>query len=135
VSPLPPGPDPGRLRVLVAPTSSPAVARVHVRGELDLATAPRLHAQLETLLGDGYRELDLDLEEVDFCDVAGLNMLLRTHAEAVRAGGRLVVRGSCPPLRLMLRVLRPDDVFEVAPTEGAPAGHDRGTGIEGPVDG
>ena len=111
------------------------VRLLEVFGELDLATAPRLYAQLETLLGDGCRELDLDLEEVDFCDVAGLNMLLRTHAEAVRAGGRLVVRGSCPPLRLMLRVLRPDDVFEVAPLEGGPAAHDRCTGIEGPADG
>ncbi len=123
---LPPsdaGPGSGRLRVVLAPASAPPVARVRVRGELDLATAPALHAQLGALLRDGYRDLELDLEDVDFCDVAGLNMLLRTHADAVRAGGGLVVRGSCPPLRLMMRVLRPEGAFELAPPDGGPPLH------------
>lgn len=114
------GPDSGRLRMVLAPASAPPVARVRVRGELDLATAPRLHTQLQALLRAGYRDLDLDLDDVDFCDVAGLNTLLRTHAEAVRAGGGLVVRGSCAPLRLMMRVLRPEGAFELAPLDGEP---------------
>ncbi len=120
---LPPpgaGPDSGRLRMVLSPASAPPAARVRVRGELDLATAPRLHAQLQALLRDGYRDIDLDLEDVDFCDVAGLNMLLWTHADAVRAGGGLVVRGSCPPLRLMMLVLRPAGAFELAPLDGEP---------------
>lgn len=112
------GRDTGRLRVVLAPTSAPPAALVRVSGELDLATAPRLHAGLETLLRDGFRDLDLDLDELDFCDVAGLNMLLRSHAAAVRSGGRLVVYGSCPPLRLMMRVLRPAGAFELAPLTG-----------------
>jgi anti-anti-sigma factor len=123
VSTSPPGAgrEPGRLRVVLAPTSAPPAALVRVSGELDLATAPRLRAQLDRLLGDGYRDLDLDLDEVEFCDVAGLNLLLRTHADAVRSGGRLVVHGSCPPLRLMLRVLQPAGAFELAPPDGEPA--------------
>ena len=123
---LPPpgaGPDTGRLRVVLAPASAPPVAPVSVRGELDLETAPRLQTELQALLRAGYRDIDLDLEDVDFCDVAGLNMLLRTHAEAVRAGGGLVVRGSCPPLRLMMRVLRPEGAFELAPLDGGPPLH------------
>jgi anti-anti-sigma factor len=116
------GREPGRLRVVLARASAPPAALVRVSGELDLATAPRLHAQLETLLHDGFRDLDLDLDEVDFCDVAGLNMLLRSHAAAVRSGGRLVVYGSCPPLRLMMRVLQPAGGFELAPPRGDHAG-------------
>jgi anti-anti-sigma factor len=112
------GRETGRLRVVLAPTSAPPAALVRVSGELDLATAPRLHARLETLLRDGFRDLDLDLDEVDFCDVAGLNVLLRSHADAVRSGGRLVVHGSCPPLRLMMRVLQPAGAFELAPPTG-----------------
>ncbi len=118
MSPPPAAPDPGRLRIELAPVSVPPVARVRVSGELDLATAPQLYARLGALLRTGYRDLDLDLDGVDFCDVAGLNMLLKTHAEAVRAGGGLVVRGSCAPLRLMLRVLRPSGAFELAPLDG-----------------
>ena len=116
------GREPGRLRVVLAPSSAPPAALVRVSGELDLATAPRLHARLEALLRDGFRDLDLDLDEVEFCDVAGLNMLLRSHADAVRSGGRLVVHGGCPPLRLMMRVLQPAGAFELAPPEGDHAG-------------
>ena len=103
---------------MLAPASAPPVARLSVHGELDLATAPRLQAHLEELLRGGFRHLDVDLDEVDFCDVAGLNMLLRAHREAERAGGGLVVRGSCPSLRLMMRVLRPVGAFELAPLDG-----------------
>jgi len=97
---------------------APPVARVHVRGELDLATAPRLQAELEALLAAGCCELDLDVQEVTFCDVAGLNMLLWIRAEAVAAGGGLAVRGECPPLRLMVRVLRLQQVFEPSRRNG-----------------
>ena len=110
-----PGHEPARseLRVDVARTAPP-LAVVSVGGELDLATAPRLQERLEGLLAAGFCRLELDLGEVAFCDVAGLNMLLHTHALAVAAGGGLLVRGSCPPLRLMLRVLRPEGVFALA---------------------
>ena len=93
----------------------PTSARVRVAGELDLATVPRLRAELTALLEGGRHELDLDLDGMTFCDVAGLTALLRAHTRAVHAGGRLVVHGSCPPLRLMLQVLRPPAVFAMVP--------------------
>jgi anti-sigma B factor antagonist len=93
---------------------------VRVTGELDLATAPGLHERLQSLVREGSPSIDLDLDAVPFCDLAGLDALLRAHAAARRAGGRLVVRGSCPPLRLMVRLLRPDGVFELAPLDGEP---------------
>lgn len=109
------------LRVDVLPSPAPAAARVRVCGELDLATVPRLRAELEALLHSGHCHLDLDLDKVTFCDVAGLNLLLRINAAAVAAGGRLVVRGSCPPLLLMLRVLHPEGAFVLASHNGEPA--------------
>ena len=91
-------------------------------GELDLATAPRLQAELDDLVDGGYHELDLDLDEVGFCDVAGLNVLLRARAAAVAAGGRLSLQGSCRTLRMMLRVLRLERAFEPIRRDGEPAG-------------
>jgi anti-anti-sigma factor len=99
-----------------------AAARVRVAGELDLATVPQLRAELAALLEAGRCELDLDLDGVTFCDVAGLTVLLRAHDLAVKAGGRLVVHGSCPPLRLMLRVLRPRQAFTMVPEVLPPGG-------------
>ena len=91
-------------------------------GELDLATAPRLQAKLDDLLGGGYHELDLYLDEVSFCDVAGLNVLLRARSAAVAAGGHVTLLGSCPTLRMMLRVLHLERAFEPIRRDGEPAG-------------
>ncbi len=117
VSPHHPDAEPtrSRLSVEIMPRAAAGAARVVVGGELDLATAPRLRAELMSLLDQGCHELEVDLDGVSFCDVAGLTTLLHAHARAVGVGGGLVVRGSCPPLRLMLRVLRPEGAFDMAP--------------------
>jgi anti-sigma B factor antagonist len=119
-----PGDPPARasLRVDVQRAPAPPAAWVRAAGELDLATAPRLQAKLDDLLDGGYHELDLDLDELTLCDVAGLNVLLRARAAAVAAGGRLGLLGSCPTLRMMLRALRLERAFEPIRWDGEPAG-------------
>ena len=110
------------LRVDVQRGPASSGAWVRAAGEIDLATAPVLQAELDALLAGGYCHLDLDLGAVSFCDVAGLNMLLRVHAAAVAAGGHLHLHHSCPTLRTMLRVLRLERVFEPIARNGQPAG-------------
>ena len=119
-----PGDPPARssLWVDVQRAPAPPGACVRAAGELDLATAPRLQATLDDLLDGGYHELNLDLDEVIFCDVAGLNVLLRSRAAAVAAGGHLSLVGVCPTLRMMLRVLRLERAFEPIGRDGEPAG-------------
>jgi anti-sigma B factor antagonist len=112
------------LRVDVQRRPAPPVARVRAAGELDLATAPCLQAELDALLDDGYCELRVDLGDVSFCDVAGLNMLLRARAAAVAASGHLVVYGRCPTLRMMLRLLNLERAFEPIHQDGEPATHE-----------
>jgi anti-sigma B factor antagonist len=109
------------LRVEVQRPTARPVAWVRAAGELDLATVPRLQAELDALLDDGYCQLDLDLDEVTFCDVAGLNLLLRVRHAAVAAGGHLAVHGRCPTLRMMLRVLGLERAFERTRRDGEPA--------------
>jgi anti-sigma B factor antagonist len=122
VSPVSAGGPPVRasLWVDVQRGQVPPVARVRAAGELDLATAPRLQTALDALLRDGYCQLDVDLDDVGFCDVAGLNLLLRARAAAVAAGGDLVVHGRCPTLRLMLRVLHLERAFGPTQRKGEP---------------
>ena len=91
---------------------APPVALVRAAGELDIATVAGLQSALNALLDDGYCVLSVDLAEVSFCDVAGLNMLLRARAAAVAAGGQLVVRGMGPTLRMMLHVLHLEHAFQ-----------------------
>jgi len=93
-----------RLAVQVdRPTSASPMVRG--RGELDLATAPLLQERLEPLLSERVENLVLDLRDVPFCDVTGLNVLLRAQSGLSMHGGRLTVLHPCPSLRVIIAVL------------------------------
>jgi anti-sigma B factor antagonist len=49
---------------------------VRVVGELDLATAPQLEANIEQLCGAGAEEIEIDLAGLAFIDSTGLRALL-----------------------------------------------------------
>lgn len=62
------------------------VGVVYLRGELDLATQPRLETGLRDLLDDGCTRIVVDLDDLDFLDLSGLGLLARTQ-ELLRARG------------------------------------------------
>ncbi|MCM2425115.1 STAS domain-containing protein [Streptomyces sp. RKAG337] len=61
-------------------------ALITVAGVLDLDTAPAVNAAMEHCLHEGVRSIDVDLSELSFCDVSGLNAFL-TAARQARAVG------------------------------------------------
>lgn len=63
-----------------------------VSGELDVATAPRLRAEVGRLALDPGQLLVVDLAGVTFCDSSGISALIaaRNAAEAAQAGIALV---------------------------------------------
>ena len=66
-------------------------ARLVLRGDLDLYSAPTLDDALVALEGEKWPVLFLDLRGLDFVDSAGLRLVMRTHARAKQDGRRLVV--------------------------------------------
>ena len=67
---------------------------VHViamRGELDLATAPRLAVRIDSARRAGSRRLLVDLTTCEFCDSSGLRALIGCRREVVAGGGRMAV--------------------------------------------
>ena len=67
---------------------------VHVialRGELDLATAPRLAVRIDAARRAGARRLLVDLTTADFCDSTGLRALIGCRREIVAGAGRMAV--------------------------------------------
>jgi anti-sigma B factor antagonist len=78
-----------------------AASTVKVSGDLDMATAPALRQRLESLLGEGVEDLVVDLRDVPFIDVAGLNVLLLIRSRLMLRGARLTVLRPCRSLKIM----------------------------------
>jgi anti-sigma B factor antagonist len=78
-----------------------------VRGELDLATAPRLGAAAEELLAESLDEFVVDLTHTVFLDSSGARSLLGVARMAEAAGARLHVLAprSNGPVRLTIDLL------------------------------
>jgi anti-sigma B factor antagonist len=64
---------------------------VIVAGEVDVATAPRLHDRLVALTSEGHRQIALDLEGVTMLDWMGLGAILGVLARVRSLGGELAL--------------------------------------------
>ena len=76
---------------------------IHVAGELDIATAPRLCARLDATRTGRRPRLLVDLTDVDFCYSTGLRALLGAASEVRAHGGRFAI--VCPPSGDVARLL------------------------------
>ncbi|MEV4517538.1 STAS domain-containing protein [Dactylosporangium sp. NPDC049525] len=75
--------------------------RVHVAGDVDLASAPRLKAMLDLSRLEGVYRLELDLSEVTFFSCAGITAVHGTR----RDGLSLCLVAAAPPVTRMLALL------------------------------
>jgi anti-anti-sigma factor len=75
-------PPPPTIRITLS-RAHPSALLAQVHGELDMATAPRLHEQLGPALDQGdHSLLVVDLTDVPFLAAAGIAVLLRLRARA-----------------------------------------------------
>ena len=87
---------------------------VAASGEIDLYTAPRLAAELNSVLArDDAARIVVDMSGVDFCDSTGMNVLLSALKRAREQGGELELAGPRPAVRKILQVTGLDTVFTV----------------------
>jgi anti-sigma B factor antagonist len=68
-----------------------AVRVIAMRGELDIATAPRLCVRIDAARRAGSRRVLVDLTTAEFCDSVGLRALIGAHREMAAQGGRMAV--------------------------------------------
>ncbi|MCW2942043.1 MAG: anti-sigma-factor antagonist [Actinomycetia bacterium] len=92
---------------------------IAVAGDVDMATAPELHARLcdaiDAGTGEAGRVLVADLSQVTFMDASGLTALLRCEAHA--CGARLQLAAPHPRVARLLCITGLDRHFEVCPPE------------------
>ena len=82
-------------------------AHMEVVGELDIASGTALDAAVEQALGEGAREVVIDLGRTTFVDSAGLGALIRAVRTVDQEHGTMAV--TCPPgseARLVIEMAR-----------------------------
>jgi anti-anti-sigma factor len=101
--------------------AEPGMKRVECSGDvtvLDFATGAN---PLEAVVGEeGFGcTILLDLAKAPYIDSSGIGWLIQSHRRARQAGGRLVVHSIPPMVNHCFRVLRMNDVLDIAADEAA----------------
>jgi anti-sigma B factor antagonist len=96
---------------------------LHVGGEVDVYTAPRLRERLTELMDSGARKMIVDLGTVEFLDSTGLGVLVGAHKRLRASGGSLALVCTREPLLKIFRITALDQVFPLySSVEAATAG-------------
>ncbi|MGX7673357.1 STAS domain-containing protein [Plantactinospora sp. DSM 117369] len=99
----------------------PRLVRLHLAGELDVTTAPRLGAEIDQLVDDGHHRLLADLAELTFCDSSGLAAFVRGDDRAGSRGGWLRLTGATGRVERVLRISGLDDLLRYDREQHDPA--------------
>ena len=92
------------------------VGIIQVRGDVDIASTPRLVDALRTAWHEGGETVVLDLSESTFLDSSALNALLNAHRRLIEAGRRLVIACPSGPIRTVMEVMHLNEVLDIRPT-------------------
>ncbi len=117
---------PGHLAIITLGSA----AQLRLVGELDLAGAARLYAEVTRLHAEGCTVRTVDLTRVTFMDAAGLGALvwLRRRLQTANRGSRFVFGGGQP--RRLLQLTGMEGSFELS---GAPLGRQYDRAVSDPV--
>lgn len=88
------------------------VARLALRGELDMATARKLEEHLMLVEQDGVGAVLLDLRDLTFVDSTGLHTFLKAKSRAADNGHRFALVGANGQLKRILEVTATQGEFD-----------------------
>ena len=99
------------MNVLINNTSTDEAFIIHVDGELDVYTAPRLKEALAEGVARGHRTIVVDLTRVAFLDSTALGVLVGGRRTAREEGGDVVLVVDTPHLEKMFRITGFETMF------------------------
>jgi anti-anti-sigma factor len=89
---------------------------VAARGEVDIATVPRLRELVGESLDANKQHVVLDLTEVPFIDSVAVDLLVKTNMEMRERGGRFVIVCTEPAIRRLMTTVGLDNILDLADT-------------------
>lgn len=107
------------MQLTLLPSETEGTVRISSSGRITQEAVAAGEDPIERLAGsDAYsRRLLLDLSGSDYMDSSGVSWLLRCHKRCKDRGGMLVIHSLAPMVLQILKVLRMDQVFSIAPDE------------------
>ncbi|GIF03256.1 STAS domain-containing protein [Actinoplanes siamensis] len=114
-------PDPAFAGTRIAGARTGDRLTIHLRGSLDAMSVTALQTQLYDLtrvydvlgLSMPVRQIHIDVTDVDFCDAAGLRMLVAARCVAQARDATCHLRNPQPHLRWLLWATRAAELFSV----------------------
>jgi anti-sigma B factor antagonist len=100
------------LQVVV--TDNGAGPEIHLRGELDMATASLLRDELVRLTTGGATQVTVDLAQLAFIDSTGLSVLITGLKRIRQQGGDMTLRSPNPGTRKVLEITGLTEVFSIS---------------------
>jgi len=97
----------------------PGHAVVVVRGEVDIATAPKLREKLVELASQGAKHVVVDLEAVEFLDSTGLGVLIGGMKRLRAMEGDLTLVCTQPRILKVFEITGLNRAFAIYETLGA----------------
>ena len=86
---------------------------VYVDGELDILTAPKLAAAIDSVVRTSESDVVLDLRTLRFIDSAGLQLLMNTRRRLLRARRNMSVKCGDGQVRRAIELARLTDALGV----------------------
>jgi len=89
---------------------------LHVTGRLDGFRASQFAEELGRLIGEGVRQIRLDLAEVSYLSSAGIGVIVKYHQDLKKLDGNLLVSVASTPVQRVLEMARVGALVTVAPS-------------------
>ena len=109
----PPDACPRVQLTIVLPAEDDAPAVVRLQGELDAADVRTVHDELTPVIARTNRDVTIDMGDLGFIDVSGVNLLARTAATLTASERVLCLRAPSPMLVRMLQVTGLDQHLQI----------------------
>jgi len=88
-----------------------SVTTIAIGGELDMASAPRFQEAVTELITTGRRRILVDLDQLAFCDSAGLNAFVKADKHCSARGGWLRLVGAQGHVARVMELSGVDEVL------------------------
>jgi anti-anti-sigma factor len=82
------------------------------------SVVPELRKELQPLVGEGPKELVIDLSGVEMVDSVGIGLFIATHNSMSKSGGKFVVTNVSKDIYNLFKTMRLHQHFEVRMVEG-----------------